>query len=140
MSALERHQAAVDAFNAHDVEAVSDVYASDGVLHDPQHPDPISGRDAIRQAYAEMFRSFPDVQVTIRSRHLVGNLLVYELQLTGTNQGPISTPAGDRPATGRRVDLPAAVFADLDIDGRFLVTRRYYDVAAMVRQLGLAGG
>jgi steroid delta-isomerase-like uncharacterized protein len=135
--ALERHQQAVDAFNAHDVEAVADLYAAEAVLHDPQQPEPVHGRDAIREGYAEMFRSFPDMRVNILNRHVEGDLMMYEIRLIGTNKGPIPSPGGDIPPTGRSIDLPAAVFADLDGDGRFRDTRRYYDVAEMMRQLGL---
>jgi steroid delta-isomerase-like uncharacterized protein len=140
MSAIERHQRAVEAFNAHDADAVADLYAAEGVLHDPQMPAPVRGRDAIRETYVQMFRTFPDIQVTILNRHVEGDRMMYELRLTGTNRGPIRTPDGDIPATGRRIDVPAAVFADLDPDGRFRDTRRYYDVAEMMRQLGLDGG
>jgi steroid delta-isomerase-like uncharacterized protein len=137
MSALERHQHAVKAFNAQDADAVADLYAMDAVLHDPQQPEPVRGREAIRETYVQMFRTFPDIQVKILNRHVQGNLMMYELRLTGTNTGPIQTPDGEIPAAGQRIDLPAAVFADLDADGRFRETRRYYDVATMMRQLGL---
>jgi steroid delta-isomerase-like uncharacterized protein len=136
-TALDRHEQAVRAFNAQDAGAVADLYAVEAVLHDPQQPEPIPGRDAIREAYAQMFRTFPDAQVTISNRHVEGNLMMYELRLTGTNKGPILTPDGEIPATGERIDVPGAVFADLDADGRFRDTRRYYDVATMMRQLGL---
>lgn len=135
MAALDRHEQAVTAFNSQNADAVADLYAAEAVLHDPQQPQPIRGRDAIREAYAQMFRTFPDIQVAILNRHVESNLMMYELRLTGTNSGPIPTPDGEIPATGERIDLPAAVFADLDADGRFRDTRRYYDVATMMRQL-----
>jgi steroid delta-isomerase-like uncharacterized protein len=133
---LERHQGAVDAFNRQDAAAVAQQYATDAVLHDPQSPEPFRGRDAIRESYAAMFRAFPDIRVTLGDRRLVDNRMVYELRFTGTNTGPLGS-AGEIPATGRRVDVAGAVFADLDDEGRFLTVRRYYDVAAMMRQLGL---
>lgn len=134
---LDRHQRAVDAFNAQDSAAVSDLYAAEAVLHDPQHAEPIRGREAVRETYAEMFRIFPDAHTRIISRHVVDGRMMYELRLTGTNDGPLNTPSGEIPATGRRMDVPAAVFADLDADGRFRNVRRYYDVAAMLSQLGV---
>jgi steroid delta-isomerase-like uncharacterized protein len=135
--ALDRHERAVKAFNAQDAEAVADLYATEAVLYDPQAPEPIRGRDAIRESYTQMFRTFPDIQVKILNRHVQGTRMMYELRLIGTNTGPIHTADGDIPATGQRIDVPGAVFADLDGDGRFRETRRYYDVATMMRQLGL---
>jgi steroid delta-isomerase-like uncharacterized protein len=137
MSALERHQQAVDAFNAHDADAVADLYTADAILHDPQHPEPVRGRNAIREVYAKMFREFPDVQVAVSNRHLNGDFMSYELRLTGTNRGPIGMPGGKIPPTGRRIELRGSVFANLDASGRFRDTRRYYDVAALIKQLGL---
>jgi steroid delta-isomerase-like uncharacterized protein len=138
MSPVERLARAVDACNVRDAEAVADLYAADGVVLDPQYPQPIRGRDDIRESYAQLFRSFPDATVKIQQRALNGGRVSYELRLTGTHTGPLATPDGEVPATGRRIDLPAAVFADVDGDGRFRETRRYYDMAELMRQLGLA--
>ncbi len=137
MTVLEKHQKAVDAFNRHDPDGVIQLYARDAVLYDPQLPEPARGRDAIREDYVSMFRSFPDIRVTIKNRHVDGNRIMYELQLTGTNRGPISTPDGEFPATGKPVDVPASVFADVNSAGEFSDVRRYYDVATMMRQLGM---
>ncbi len=136
---LERHQKAVDAFNDHDPDRVVELYATDAVLHDPQHPKPVHGRAEIREVYAEAMRSFSDMRVAIVSRHLDGDRMMYEIRVTGTNDGPVPAPEGEIPATGRRIDLPMAVFADLSPDGHFQHVRRYYDVAEMTRQLGLTG-
>jgi steroid delta-isomerase-like uncharacterized protein len=135
-TALERHQQAVEAFNRHDAAAVAELYAMDAVLHDPQSPAPIRGREAIRQSYASMFRAFPDVRLAVEGRAALGERIIYELRLTGTNDGPLGTD-GEVPATGRPIDFTAAVVADLDAEGRFRNVRRYYDVAGMMRQLGL---
>ena len=136
-AALDRHQQGVDAFNVQDAEAVADIYAEDAVLHDPQVPEPIRGREAIRESYEQMLQSFPDAEVTMLNVHAENGLIMYEFRFTGTNEGPIATPEGDIPATGQRVEMRMAVFSDVDEDGRFLDTRRYYDTMEMMQQLGL---
>jgi steroid delta-isomerase-like uncharacterized protein len=136
-SPVERHQRAIAAFNAQDAATVAELYAPDAVLHDPQAPEPVRGRAAVRDAYAGLFRAFPDINVAVENRRIVDNRMIYEIRLTGTNTGPMATPAGDVPATGRAIDVVGAVFADLDDAGRFRTVRRYYDVAGMMRQLGL---
>jgi steroid delta-isomerase-like uncharacterized protein len=136
-AALDRHQQGVEDFNSQDADSVANVYAEDAVLHDPQVPEPIRGREAIQESYEAMFRMFPDAKVTMLNRHAEGNLIMYEFRFSGTNEGPIGTPEGDIPPTGQRVEMPMAVFADVDEDGRFADARRYYDVAEMMRQLGL---
>jgi steroid delta-isomerase-like uncharacterized protein len=135
--ALEQHQIGVEAFNAGDAEAVAEIYAENAVLHDPQSPEPIRGREAIRGSYEQLFRTFPDARVTMLNVHAEGDLIMYEFRFTGTNEGPIATPDGDVPATGQQVEMPMVVFSDVDEEGRFSDTRRYYDTALMMRQLGL---
>lgn len=134
-AALDRHQQGVEAFNAHHVEAVADIYAEDAILRDPQAPEPIQGREAIRETYEKLFRAFPDAQVTMLNVYAEGDLIMYELQFSGTNDGPIVTPEGDIPATGQRIEMPQVVVSEVDEDGRFRDTRRYYDTAEVTRQL-----
>jgi steroid delta-isomerase-like uncharacterized protein len=135
--AREQHQRGVDAFNAGDAEAVAEIYAEDAVLHDPQAPQPFRGREAIRDSYEHMLRAYPDARVTMLNVHAEDDLIMYELRFTGTNEGPIATPDGDIPATGQQVEMLMVVVSDVDEEGRFSDTRRYYDTAMMMRQLGL---
>jgi steroid delta-isomerase-like uncharacterized protein len=135
--AREQLQKGLEAFNAGDAEAVAETYAEDAVLHDPQSPQPIQGREAIRASFERLLRAYPDAQVTMLNPHAEGDLVMYELRFTGTNEGPIATPRGDIPATGQQVDVLMAVFSNVDEQGRFTDMRRYYDSATMMRQLGL---
>jgi uncharacterized protein (TIGR02246 family) len=97
MSPLERLERAAEAFNQRDAGAVAELYAADGVVLDPQHPEPIRGRDDIRESYAQLFRGFPDATVRIQQRAFTGGRVSYELRLTGTHTGPLATPDGDVP-------------------------------------------
>jgi steroid delta-isomerase-like uncharacterized protein len=137
-AALERHDEGVAAYNAHDLDAMMDFYAEDATLHDPLSPVPIEGHGAIRASYEAMLESFPDARVEILSRAAEGDVLIYELRFVATNDGPLATPEGDIPATGQDVDLPMTLVVDLDADGRSAESRRYFDTAAMMAQLGLA--
>lgn len=56
---------------------------------------------------------------------------------TGTHTGPLATPRGDVPATGRRVELRFCAVAELDAEGRFRRIQTYLDQLAMLTQLGL---
>jgi steroid delta-isomerase-like uncharacterized protein len=136
---LENHKRSVEAFRRHDAAAVGEAYAADAVVRDPAHPEPLRGRAAIRDDYARMFESFPDIVVTVRRVFLSGSSVAYALTLRGTNAGPISTPEGTLPATGRPYEVEAAVVAEADATGRYRRVERYYDVAGALRQLGLGG-
>jgi len=66
MTAIEKHDKAMEAFNNHDAEKVVEFYSPDAILTDPSYNEPQIGRDAIRKDYEKLFRSFPDISV---SRH-----------------------------------------------------------------------
>ena len=63
-----------DAFNRHDADAVVAHFADDGEMHLPHGPQPSGricvGRNAVRQAVAQRFADFPDVQ-WLEATHLV---------------------------------------------------------------------
>lgn len=128
----------IDAINNHDVDAAAALNAVDAVAYDPAYPEPLRGRDAIRQDYADFFLAFPDLHATVSQVLVSGNTVAYEMQVTGTHQGPLDTPRGTLPATNNHIELRMAVFAEVDPSGLILHERRYYDVASLLQQLGLA--
>jgi len=128
-----------EGINAHNIDAATNVYASDAVAYDPMYPEPLRGRDAIRKDTATFFRAFPDLRFEILSivdkdeRNGAA-----EIRMTGTHTGPLESPTGeDIPPTKKRIELKAAVFGRLNDRGEIVEERRYYDVGTMLRQLGL---
>jgi steroid delta-isomerase-like uncharacterized protein len=129
----------VDAINAHNADAVANLYATDAVATDPMYPQPLRGRDAIRKDYASYIRGFPDLRFELLTivekddRSGAG-----ELRLSGTHTGPLMAPTGEEiPPTNKRADLKGAVFGRINERGEIVEERRYYDSGTMLRQLGL---
>jgi tRNA-Thr(GGU) m(6)t(6)A37 methyltransferase TsaA len=89
----ETLKAILDAFNAHDLDAIMEFFAEDCLLEMPRGPEPwgqrFTGKAAVRDALATRFRGLPDVHYG-EDRHWVsGDLGVSEWLLTGTPQsGP----------------------------------------------------
>jgi steroid delta-isomerase-like uncharacterized protein len=128
-----------DTFTKHDLDALAKLYAEDAVAYDPMYPEPLRGRAAIRKDAATFFRGFPDIRFeiisTIEKNEREG---ADEVRLTGTHTGPLETPTGqDLPPTNRRVELRGAAFARLNERGEIVEEHRYYDVASVLRQLGV---
>lgn len=128
-----------DTFNKHDLDALAKLYAADSVAYDPMYPEPLRGRDAIRKDAATFFRGFPDIRIelinTIEKNDREG---ADEVVLTGTQTGPLETPTGQElPPTGRRVEMRGGGFTRLNERGEIVEERRYYDVAGVLRQLGI---
>jgi steroid delta-isomerase-like uncharacterized protein len=128
-----------DTFNKHDLEAVTKLYAANAVAYDPMYPEPLRGRDAIGKDTAGFFRAFPDIRLeiitTIEKDDRNG---ADEMRLTGTHTGPLETPTGEElPPTNKRIELKGSAFVRLNENGEIVEERRYYDVASILRQLGI---
>jgi ketosteroid isomerase-like protein len=81
-------RAVLDAFNAHDLDAIMEFFADDCTFDMPRGPDPWGaryvGKAAVRQALATRFEGLPDVHYGDDSHWVSGDLGVSEWLLTGT--------------------------------------------------------
>jgi len=127
-----------DAFNRHDARAVAAYYTQDCVVYDPFYPEPLRGRAAVEKDSADTFRAFPDVRVEVINIFEKGDRAAGEIMMTGTNSGPLATPMGEVPATGKRIDLRGALVGRINAENLIVEERRYYDTGTLMRQLGLA--
>jgi predicted ester cyclase len=83
-------------------------------------------------------RAFPDAAVELVSSVESGDMVMTEGFFTGTHTGPLASPQGEIPPTGKSLRLPFAdVFAIRD--GKIAEHRIYYDQIDFLTQLGLAG-
>jgi ketosteroid isomerase-like protein len=91
---IETLQRLVDAFNAHDVDAVMGYVTDNPVLELPRGPDPwgrrFQGREAVRAGLASRFAGIPDVHYGDDRHWVSGDRGCSEWLLTGT------TPQGER--------------------------------------------
>jgi len=128
-----------DTFNKHDLDGLAKLYAEDAVAYDPMYPEPLRGREAIRKDTAGFFRGFPDIRMeVITTLEKDDRNGADEMRLTGTQTGPLETPTGQvLPPTNKRVEMRGSGFARLNERGEIVEERRYYDVATLLRQLGI---
>ena len=127
----------VDSLNRHDLDGYASFYAEDAVLHDPAYPEPLQGRNAIRADMANFFAGYPDAHFTLRSQIQHDAATAIELSISGTHTQPIHSPNGVIPPTNRAINLPMALFTICNEQGLMVEERRYYDMAMLIRQLGL---
>ncbi|WP_168204158.1 nuclear transport factor 2 family protein [Aliikangiella coralliicola] len=69
-------QAQLEAYNKGDIDAFVNTYAKDVKIYN--HPNSIlySGHDRIRKVYGELFKTHPDLNVTIQRRIVQGNFVI----------------------------------------------------------------
>ena len=125
----------LSAFNDHDAARFTAFYADDATVVDPGYPEPLRGREAIEKDMASFLTAMPDVHATVSTVLASGDTVAIEMEVTGTQTGPLELPDGELPPTGRRVNQRFAAFSRFDAQGRIADERRYYDLATIQAQL-----
>ena len=97
------------------------------------------GRDEVMQYFATSRTPFPDLGNEIL--HIAmgdGDVGLVEFNLVGTHLGPLRTPMGEIPPTGRRISVRmAAAFEFAPGSDKIVSERPYTDPRAILLQLGL---
>ncbi|MCV7317615.1 ester cyclase [Mycolicibacterium confluentis] len=126
-----------EAFNAGDWSKLREMVSDDVVVVDIAAGGEIStGADAFVRGDQNWRNAFTDFAVEILSvvgdsTHAAGDFI-----LRGTHTGPMPTPWGDIAATGRKVELPFAMFCEV-VEGKVAVIRDHYNPALAMSQIGV---
>jgi predicted ester cyclase len=94
------------------------------------------GREEVRKQYQTWLDAFTDIQVEFPDVIESGDALAAEVRVTMTHTGPLVTPNGTIPPTGKRVTLEAVDIAHAR-DGLIVSFHSYFDQLALLAQLGL---
>ena len=127
----------IAAWNAHDAERAAAIFPEDVVWIDTGSPQPMKGRDAIRQYLSGWFSAFPDIKLTVKNRVASEDHVAAELEFVGTNNGALQlAPGASIPATGKKVIGRGTYFVRFQ-NGKPVEVHSYPDLAGMMMQLGL---
>jgi hypothetical protein len=80
---------------------------------------------AFSKMHRELYRFYPD-----------GNVVVVQLALQGTHDGPLQLPFGELPATGKQMDAPCCDVFELE-DGKIKRFDCYPEGSVIFAQLGV---
>jgi len=134
---IKLDEAEIAAWNAHDVERAAVIFPENVVWIDTGSPQPLNGRDAIRQYLQGWFTAFPDIKITVANRVVTEDYVAAELTFVGTNSGPLQlAPGASIPATGRQIQGRGTYFVRFQA-GQPVEVHSYPDLAGMMMQLGL---
>jgi predicted ester cyclase len=106
-------------------------------MYSPSDPQPVKGREAYRKSAEEQHKTFPDIEYKIPNIMAKSSTVAVELVVSSTFKGPLRTPQGAIPPTGRRVELRLASFNRVNPKGLIAETHLYFDSGAARQQLGL---
>lgn len=103
----------------------------------------LQGREELRQYIEAMWVAIPDGKLAFGQQVLAENAMATEVILTGTHTGPLTTPNGTLPPTGRTITLHSVSMLTVK-DGLIASEHSYFDQVEMLTQLGImpdaAGG
>lgn len=129
----------VEAFNAADWERFRAVLADGLVYEETGTGRRIEGIDAYVALCQGWRRAFPDVTGTIRRAVAGGETVAEEVAWAGSHHGPLETPGGTVPATGRRVAAAATLWVTVR-GGKATAIRHHLDVLTLLQQVGALPG
>jgi len=126
-----------DAYNARDFDAAARLSAPDAEWINVPTGQTLHGQDGARQFMQAWATAFPDSRVETVTVIASDDGAAMEFIGRGTHSGPLASPAGTIPPTGKHVEVPFAQII-LTHDGKITRARLYFDLAGLLQQLGLA--
>ena len=120
-----------EAWNRHDVVALTADHIEDGEVHSPIYGH-VLGRDVIRNIYANWFSSFPDARVTTEHLLIDGDNAAQFVKMTGIQKGDFCGLA----PTGKRFEVRCS-FLFRFAENKIACEIRIYDFTGILLQLGV---
>ena len=126
----------VDKFNASDWEGYEAALAADSLYDEVGTSRRVHGVDKIISCLQEWKEAMPDVTGEVTSATATGDTVVLEVTWTGTHTGPLQSPGGVIPATGKQQTTRAGWLMKFD-GGKVEESRHYFDMLSFMQQLGV---
>ena len=120
-----------------DVEGWIAAFTEDGTFTDESIPYTYRGPDELGKTVEVYATAFPDMHRELHTFYVTGDVVIVQLSLQGTHLGPLVTPAGTVPPTGKKMDAPCCDVFELQ-DGKIKRFDCYAEGSVIARQLGLA--
>ncbi len=134
MEPTTRLRQLADALNERDWHTYADCFTEDLIVHAPGIRS--IGREARVKWVHDLIRAFPDGQITLDRVLTEHDHICAELTFEGTHTGPMASPNGTVPPTGREVMFPYCLVMRLR-DDKIAEVHEYFDRVELLTQLGL---
>ncbi|MEV8439287.1 ester cyclase [Actinosynnema sp. NPDC051121] len=131
--------AGIASWDRHDADAFVDLFADTFEWVDDTQPAPMHSREEALRYAKSWFTAFPDMHLREINRIIGDDCIAAEVELTGTNRGPLNV--GDRqiPPTGRKISSHATVFIRTE-NGKIREFHTHPDAMGLMTQLGVIDG
>lgn len=143
MSQLSDHASIVrrahQLFNEGRVDEVAACATDDVVMDAASLGQRFEGRAAFKVFLKTFVDAFPDIALEWESHRDTADGVVVQSRWRGTHKGPLRTPTGEIPPTGRAVEAMRLCEVFVVRDGKIASIANYQDTSSLLRQLGVAG-
>jgi ketosteroid isomerase-like protein len=119
-----------------DIKGFTDCFTPDGTFTDMSINVTYRGPAELGKTVEVYARAFPDMHRELFKFFSVGDIVVVQLALQGTHNGPLPTPMGVVPPTGKRMDAPCCDVFRL-VDGKIQTFDCYPSGTVIFSQLGI---
>lgn len=126
----------LDAINRGDLDALVAMCQPDVELSNPDGR--WHGVSGVRNMFEPLTHALSERESQVTNVVESGDTVVAEFTVGGRHTGPLATPQGAVPPTGKIISFPMIGVFELR-DGKLISSRGQYDRLAMATQLGLLG-
>jgi steroid delta-isomerase-like uncharacterized protein len=133
---IDAAKAPLLAYNEKNWDELGRLVTSDFIYDEVSTGRKAEGIDAVLPLWQGWAQAFPDSRATFHNAFASDSNVVIEITWTGTHTGPMQTPSGPIPPTGKSIAVRACMVTELEGD-RVKRERHYFDMATLFQQLGL---
>jgi steroid delta-isomerase-like uncharacterized protein len=127
----------LEAFNRADWQRTKDYLAPNSIYDEHGTQRHIQGSEAIIATYQSWKAAMPDVQGKVINTYQSGDKVALELTWEGTHTGPLETPSGTIPASGKSQKTPGVMTLEVS-NGKIQKSSNYFDMLSFLQQIGAA--
>jgi len=125
----------IEAFNASDWDRLRALLNEDSVYNELGTQRQFQGPDAFVEIMQGWRAAFPDVEGTVTNAIASGNTVALEISWQGTHTGPLESPGGTIPASGKALVMSTQVIV---FEGnKVKENRQYFDSLTLLQQMGV---
>ena len=123
-------------FDAHWLERAAAPIAEECEVVDIPSGATLRGPEGLKQFLLGFSTALPDSRVEVTNLSTTEDGAVVEFVGRGTHTGPLHTPSGDIPPTGRFIEVHFCDVYKIK-DGKIVRHSTYYDALSLLQQLGV---
>lgn len=128
----------IRSFNEADWNAARKIHAENILYVEKPTGQTIEGYEAFEEKCHEWKALMSNASGTIGDTYVSGNWVVVEVIWTGTHSGPLKTPLGEIPASGRSMSNPGVQLQRIE-NGQVAEIRNYFDMLVILSEFGALG-